>query len=140
MTYTGNLLSEYEEIISTYLIGLRAKLDANYTFYIYPEGGRVTFIRDIARPNLKSIHLSVSYTFDKETLELIEPSAEILKVMICALNCTVTRSLLRFSNQFFQDRYDDIPFTSNIMLEMVDKDGHTKLISADDLNWSFLHK
>jgi hypothetical protein len=26
------------------------------------------------------------------------------------------------------------------MLEMADKDGHTKLISADDLNWSFLHK
>ena len=139
-TFTGNLLSEYQEIISTYLIGLRAKLDANYTFYIYPEGGRVTFIRDIARPNLKSIHLSVSYTFDKETLELTEPSAEVLKVMIISLRRTVARSLLRFSNQFFQDRYDNVPFTSNIVLDMVNKDGLTQLISADELDWSFLHE
>lgn len=133
--FTSNVLSEYQEIISTYLIGLRAKLDANYTFYIYPEGGRVAFIRDIARPNLKSIHISASYTFDKETLELTEPSAEVLRVMIHSLKCVITKSFLRFSNDFFQSRYDDVPFTSNIILDVVNKEGLTQPICADEIDW-----
>ena len=130
-----NILRDYQDIIETYLIGLRSQLKTNFRFHIDLEEGSVAFKRDIpAAP--KNSTLALKYIFDKETLEHEHPDAEVLKVgVLWTLNNMVTRSLMRFSDQFYQDRVDGVPFVSDEVVALTHKDGSVKTVRLDSIDW-----
>ncbi|MCA2594037.1 MAG: hypothetical protein IM526_02600 [Microcystis sp. M38BS1] len=135
-----NILRDYQDIIETYLIGLRTQLGTNFRFYINLEEGSVTFKRDIpAAP--KDSTLALKYIFDKETLEHEHPTAELLKVgVLWTLNNVLTQSMLKFSDQFYQDRADGVPFTSDEVVDMTDKNGKPTTMRLDAIDWTEFFK
>jgi hypothetical protein len=133
LAFTGNLLSEYQEIIATYLLGLSKKLDIDFRFTVDTEKGEVRFRRNI--PNLPvCCPLAITYKIDQETLDLVEPSAEALKVLLASLENCITTTMMQLSDQFFQDRYDGKPFPPNEILQ-VDGDGKLQSVPLSDINW-----
>lgn len=131
-----NILRDYQDIIETYLIGLRTQLEANFRFHIDLVEGSVTFKRDVpAAP--KNSTLALKYIFDKETLEYEHPSAELLKVgVLWTLKNVVTKSIMKFSDQFYQDRADGVPLVSEEVVDMICKDGSVKTLRLDSIDWA----
>jgi hypothetical protein len=130
-----NILRDYEDIIETYLIGLRTQLQANFRFYIDLVEGSVTFKRDVpATP--KHSTLALKYIFDKETLEHEHPSAELLKVgVLWTLKSVITQSIMKFSDQFYQDRANGVPLVSDEVMDMTNKDGSISTVRLDSIDW-----
>jgi hypothetical protein len=135
-----NILSDYSDIIETYLIGLRTQLNANYEFYFDAREGSVTFKRNIlAAP--KDSTLAIKYVFDKETLEHEHPDAEVLKVgVLWTLKSVVTKSIMKFSDQFYQDRVDGVPLVSEEVMDMTNKDGSISTVRLDSIDWTEFFK
>ncbi|UQS94910.1 hypothetical protein Pam2_30 [Pseudanabaena phage Pam2] len=116
-----------------YLIGLSKKLDIDFRFAVDTERGEVIFRRNI--PNLPVCYpLAITYKIDQETLDLVNPSAEALKVLLASLENCVTTTMMQFSDQFFQDRYDGKPLPSSEILQ-IDGDGKLRSILLKDINW-----
>lgn len=135
-----NILRDYQDIIETYLIGLRTQLEANFRFHIDLEEGSVTFKRNIPVAP-KNCALALKYVFDKETLEHEQPDAEVLKVgVLWTLKNVVTQSIMKFSDQFYQDRADGLPLVSDEMIDLVHKDGSVKTIRLDSIDWTEFFK
>jgi hypothetical protein len=130
-----NILSDYQDIIETYLIGLRTQLEANFRFHIDLIEGSVTFKRNVPAAPKDSI-LALKYIFDKETLEHEHPDAETLKVgVLWTLKNVVTKSIMKFSDQFYQDRVDGVPLISDEVVDMICKDGSVKTHRLDSIDW-----
>jgi hypothetical protein len=128
-----SILKEYQKIVELYLLGLSNKLDINFRFTIDTERGEVRFRRNI--PNLPACYpLAITYKIDQETLDLVDPSAEALKVLLASLENCITNTMMQFSDQFFQDRYDGKPFPPNEILQ-VDGDGQLRSVSLREINW-----
>jgi hypothetical protein len=135
-----NILRDYEDTIKTYLIGLRTQLQANFRFYIDLVEGSVTFKRDVpAAP--KHSTLALKYIFDKETLEHEHPDAELLKIgVLYTLKDAVTKSIMKFSDQFYQDRADGVPLVSDEVVNMINKDGSVSTLRLDSIDWTEFFK
>jgi len=134
MSTQPNLLRSYKDIIETYLIGLRTQLNANCRFYIDLEEGSVTFKRVVpAAPKYSS--LAIRYIFDKETVEHEHPDAEVIKVVLGTLKNVLTQSILKFSDQFYQDRLDGKPLTSDETIEFSDKQGNISTTRLDSVEY-----
>lgn len=129
-----NLLADYQDIVETYLIGLRTQLNANFRFHMNLEEGSVSLLRDI--PELsKCKTLAIKYISDKETLEDEKPSAELLKVYLWTLKGVITQSIMRFSDKFYQDRANGVPFVDDTVLDIQDRQGNIKTIRVDSIDW-----
>ncbi|MEY3305743.1 MAG: hypothetical protein RLZZ139_4116 [Cyanobacteriota bacterium] len=128
-----NFLREYSEIIDTYLVGLSTRLGIPFTFEIDCENGSVIFKRQLPP---KGKLLGITYTFDEETLFFKEPTAELLRVSIASLRYCITKTLLKFSDQFYRDRFEGKPFVDDSLFEYTNKDGSTSLIRVDAIDWS----
>jgi hypothetical protein len=130
-----NILSDYSDIIETYLIGLRTQLNANYEFYFDAKEGSVTFKRNIPAASKNGI-LAIKYVFDKETLEHEHPDAEVLKVgVLWTLKSVITKSIMKFSDQFYQDRANGVPLVSDEVMDMTNKDGSISTVRLDSIDW-----
>jgi hypothetical protein len=129
-------LQEYQKIVELYLIGLSKKLDIGFHFTVDTEKGEVRFRRNIPNASVFS-PLEITYKIDQETLDLVDPSAENLKVLLAALENCITATMMQFSDQFFQDRYDGKPFPPDKILQ-IDSDNQLRSVPLNEIDWSSL--
>ena len=127
-------IQEYREIIELYLWGLSKKLDINFRFTVDAKQGEVRFRRNI--PNISVCYpLAITYKIDQETLDLVEPSAEALKVLLASLESCITDTMMQFSDQFFQDRFDGKPLPPSEILQ-IDGEGKLRSVPLSEIDWS----
>jgi hypothetical protein len=127
---------KYQKIVELYLLGLSKKLDIDFRFTLDIEKGEVRFKRNIPNTSIFS-PLEITYKIDRETLDLVDPSAENLKVLLAALENCITATMMQFSDQFFQDRYDGKPFPPDKILQ-IDSDNQLRSVPLNEIDWSSL--
>jgi hypothetical protein len=127
---------KYQKIVELYLLGLSKRLDIDFHFTLDTEAGEVRFRRNI--PNVSVFHpLVITYKIDQKTLDLVDPSAEALRVLLTSLENCITTTMMQFSDQFFQDRYDGKPFPPNEVLQ-IDSDNQLRSVPLNEIDWSSL--
>jgi|NOAtaT_7_FD_contig_21_8146258_length_516_multi_4_in_0_out_0_1 hypothetical protein len=134
MSTHPNQLSKYQDIIETYLVGLCTKLGITVRIYFAWEKGQVSFRRTIPHTS-KDKALAIDYFFDEKTLNWSEPSAEWLRVNIHSLHECLTRTIMRFTDQFYQDRFAGKPFVDDTLMDFSNTDGSITQKRVDEIDW-----
>ena len=95
----SNLLKDYQDIFETYITGF-----GDLEFDINTQEGSVTFKRHVFIENQDKV-LTSKYTFDKETLEAVNPSAELLKISLYTLaNTAMDLAHLDLTNMTIEEK------------------------------------
>lgn len=132
-TQQPNLLRDYHEIIDTYLDGLHVETGLNFESAIDLKDYTVTIERLFTKlPNVKlPAH---TFHFDNDILSRTDVRA--FKILLDSIKRLLTRTILQFDDQFYQDRYDGVPFVDErkFELNLQNGDGY-KLLQIDEIDW-----
>ena len=138
ITVSRNLLVDYFEIIDTYIEGLQARTGLNFRSRVSILNTSVTIERVLTK--LPNVALpSFTFHFDNDILSRTDVYA--FSVLLDSIKRLLTKTILQFDDQFYEDRYNGVPFVDDRKFEFNLQDGEGyKLIRVDEIDWKALFK
>jgi hypothetical protein len=138
MTQQTNLLRDYKGLIDTYLDGVYVETQLNFKRTINTEDNTVTIERLLT--NLPKVKLP-AHTFHLDRDILSRTDVYAFSVLLYSIKRLLTTTILQFDDQFYQDRYDGLPFVDERKMEVNLQDGEGyKLLRVDEIDWKSLMK